>query len=244
MPIKVLLVDDEPDLRNLAKVTMRLRGGFEVVGEAGDGRTALLRADELRPEVIVLDLGLPGLAGTDLIGRIRELSPESQIVVYTGTDIEPEQVTGQVARFVSKGTSIEELVDLLAQVGAEARSAEVLQLPPEQVSAAVARRFVEDVYARWGCGHALDEALVVVSELVTNAVVHAGTTCHLRLSRRDDAVRIDVRDEGAGSPDPHVAAEDDEHGRGLLLVSAMCRAWGVEPAGSGAGKSIWAELAC
>lgn len=244
MPIKVLLVDDEPDLRSLAKVTMRLRGGFEVVGEAGDGGSALQKADELRPEVIVLDLGLPGLAGTDLIGRIRELSPESQIVVYTGTDIEPEQVTGQVARFVSKGTSVEELVELLAQVGAEAQSAEVLQLPPERVSASAARRFVKDVCTRWGCDHALDEALVIVSELVTNAVVHARTTCHLRLSRRDGAVRIDVRDEGAGSPDLHEAAEDDEHGRGLLLVSAMCRAWGVEPAGAGRGKSIWAELAC
>lgn len=223
---------------------MRRRGGFHVVGEAGDGNAAVQHAGELRPEVIVLDLGLPGLAGTDLIGRIREVSPASQIVVYTGTEIAPEQVAAHVARFVTKGTSIETLVDVLAQVGAEARTEAMLRLPPEQASAAAARRFVREVCTNWGCEHTLDEALVVVSELVTNAVVHAQSSCDLRISRRDGAVRIDVRDEGAGSPDPHVAAEEDEHGRGLFLISAMSRAWGVEPADDGVGKSIWAELVC
>ena len=244
MPIKVLIVDDEPDLRTLAKLTMRLRGGFVVVGEAGDGDTALQRAGHLHPEVIVLDLGLPGLAGTDLIGRIREVSPESQIVVYTGIDIAPDLLAGQVARFVTKSTSMEHLVDLLAEVGAEVRAEEIIHLPAEKASASAARRFVGEVCSRWGCEHSLDEVLVVVSELVTNAVVHARSACDVRLSRKNGTVRIEVRDQGAGSPDPHLPAEEDEHGRGLFLISAMSRAWGVEPSDSGVGKSIWAELAC
>lgn len=242
MPVKVLLVDDEPDVRAMVRVRMRLRGGFDVVGEAVDGDTAVLLAAQRRPEVILLDLGLPGLAGTDLIARVRGASPRSQIVVYTGREVAPETL-GPIAAFARKDLDVDKLVELLADIGVSARDEEELALPRDETSASVARRWVVDVCGGWGCEAELDEILLVVSELVTNAVVHARSDCTLRLSRRGDAVRVDVVDGGQGSPDPYRADENAEHGRGLYLISAMSSAWGVEPIATG-GKSVWAELAC
>lgn len=242
VPVTVLLVDDEPDVRRLLHLALTLHGGFEVVGEARSGEAALDRAAALRPHVIVLDLGIPGLAGADLIGRIRQSSPGSQVVVFTGTDLSPE-LLGEVAGFLRKGIGIGRLVDLLGEVTSDLRHDKTLELPPDASSAGLARRFVRDTCERWGVEESVDELLLVVSELVTNALVHAGTGCSLRLTWRGDAVRVDVTDEGGGDPDPQLAATDDEHGRGLFLISAMSSAWGVEPA-DGGGKSIWAELLC
>ena len=242
MPVKVLLVDDEPDVRAMVRVRMRLRGDFDVVGEAADGDTAVLLAGKRRPEVILLDLGLPGLAGTDLIARVREVSPRSEIVVYTGGEVAPESL-GPIAAFARKDLDAERLVEMLSEVGVAAREESELELPREESSASVARRWTTAVCERWGCERELDEILLVVSELVTNAVVHGRSNCTLRLSRRGDAVRVDVVDQGEGSPDPYRADEHAEHGRGLYLISAMSSAWGVDPITSG-GKSVWAELAC
>jgi anti-sigma regulatory factor (Ser/Thr protein kinase) len=106
---------------------------------------------------------------------------------------------------------------------------------------AVARRFVTDRCRRWGCGDVVDDAELVVSELVTNALVHAGTRCELRIGLSGTALRVQVTDGAGGVPDPQAVTGGDEHGRGLLLVSLLCAAWGTEPLASG-GKVVWAEM--
>ena len=60
MPIAVLLVDDVEAVRRMVRTALRLRGGFEVVGEASSGAEAVQLADGLHPDIVVLDLGLPG----------------------------------------------------------------------------------------------------------------------------------------------------------------------------------------
>jgi hypothetical protein len=94
------------------------------------------------------------------------------------------------------------------------------------------------------CEDTCDTAVLVVSELVTNAIVHTAST-HIvcELHDGDDLVRIAVRDEGCAPGQPHAAAQqrpEDEHGRGLLLVDAMCHAWGAHE--QGPGLLVWAEL--
>lgn len=112
-------------------------------------------------------------------------------------------------------------------------------------SPAQARRLTRARLHGWSvCEDTCDTAALVVSELVTNAIVHTAST-HIVCELQDDAelVRIAVRDEGCSPGQPHTAAQqrpEDEHGRGLLLVDAVCHAWGTHEQGT--GLLVWAEL--
>jgi CheY-like chemotaxis protein/anti-sigma regulatory factor (Ser/Thr protein kinase) len=238
----VLLVDDVPELRSVLRQSLRLRGGFTVVAEADDGASAIIAAARHQPEVIVLDLGLPDLAGHEVLTRLRAVSPGAQIVVYTGS-VSPDRVSfmEEVEAFVTKDQDVGYLADLLTRLGRQRYETDRVQLGPAASDVAVARRFVAERCRDWGCGDVVEDAELVVSELVTNALVHGESRCELRAGLSEAALRLQVIDDGAGMPDPQAATDTDEHGRGLLLVSALSTAWGVELLPDG-GKIVWAEL--
>ena len=238
--VRVLLVDDVSAFRKLVSTALRLRGGFEVVGEAGDGAGAVEAASRLSPDVVVLDLGLPDIAGTEVIRQLRERSPDSKIVVFTGRDDIDAQRS--VEAFVRKDDDVRLLVDVLVDVtGDDPVTGATLRLSEDITSAARARRFVEEQCVAWGFGDVVDDAVLVVSELVTNAVIHGKSEAELRLVATDDILRVEVTDGGPTPPDPQLAGADDEHGRGLLLIGVLSTAWGTEPA-PGGGKVVWADL--
>ncbi len=242
MSLRVLLVDDVVDVRRLVRVALRLRGGFDVVGEAGDGTEAVGLAETLRPDIVVLDLGLPDLAGHEVLTRIQKGSPASKVVVFSGTET-PDRawIAEQVAGFVTKGDEVDYLVDLLESVARPSHTEATLDLPRALSSASRARRFVTDTVKSWNLDQILDDALLVASELATNAVTHADSPCRIRLSLNPASLRIDVLDKGAGTPEPQAAEWTEENGRGLLLVAALTIAWGLEVV-PGDGKLVWAEL--
>ncbi|MFD5537485.1 ATP-binding protein [Streptomyces sp. NPDC127079] len=111
-------------------------------------------------------------------------------------------------------------------------------------SPAQARRLARARLTGWSvCADTCDTALLVLSELVTNAIVHtASSRVVCELHDGDDTVRIAVHDEGCAPDEPHPSPQrpEEEHGRGLLLVEALCRAWGAQEHGS--GLLVWAEL--
>jgi anti-sigma regulatory factor (Ser/Thr protein kinase) len=127
---------------------------------------------------------------------------------------------------------------------------------PEPAAAAAARRFVRDTLRLWELtGRSalqdalVDDAVLLTSELVTNAVLHAGTpvqvTCRLLGDQPDGAVEIAVLDRRPAQlhPDlPHTAAEAAErtNGRGLQLPSMLASAWGVTYAR--AAKAVWFRM--
>lgn len=80
----MLLVDDVADLRFLLRVVLETDGSFEVIGEAGDGETALDLCARLRPDVVVLDLSMPTMDGLEALPRLRALVPEATIAVLSG----------------------------------------------------------------------------------------------------------------------------------------------------------------
>ncbi|MGW0880753.1 ATP-binding protein [Streptomyces sp. NPDC002671] len=111
-------------------------------------------------------------------------------------------------------------------------------------SPAQARRLTRARLTGWSvCADTCDSAALVISELVTNAIVHtASSRVVCELHDHDDTVRIAVHDEGCAPGDPHPSPQrpDDERGRGLLLVDALCEAWGAQE--HGPGLLVWAEL--
>jgi CheY-like chemotaxis protein len=241
VPIRVVLVDDVEDVRRLLRTALRFRGGFEVVGEAAEGAEGVRLATTLHPDVVVLDLGLPDIAGREVLRRIRETSPESKVVVFSGTDTADRAwIAEHVAGYVLKDTDIDYLVDLLESVGRPSDGQAVCDLPQELTSVGLARRFVRAILVDWGLPDLIDDALVVVSELTANAITHAYCSCELRLSLTPSALRVEVVDSGAGAPEPQPASSTREHGRGLHLVAALSTAWGMESVGP--GKLVWAEL--
>ncbi|MGP3947865.1 SpoIIE family protein phosphatase [Streptomyces sp. 7N604] len=113
-------------------------------------------------------------------------------------------------------------------------------------SVASARAFVRDTLQGWGFSDIVDDAVVLTSELVTNAVVHAGTAAEVFCLRNDRGVRVEVADRYPERELPlqstgrHLAHPDREGGRGLLLCGALASRWGVEYTAT--HKQVWFQL--
>ncbi|GGZ36148.1 hypothetical protein GCM10010365_66150 [Streptomyces poonensis] len=113
-------------------------------------------------------------------------------------------------------------------------------------SVATARSFVRDTLQGWGFADIVDDAVVLTSELVTNAVVHAGTSADVLCLRTDDGVRIEVADRYPEREIPlqaeavSMGSPDREGGRGLQLCAALAARWGVEYTPT--QKQVWFQL--
>jgi len=141
------------------------------------------------------------------------------------------------------GATTDEAAARLGTPPANVRSR--LRLSVGSAAPAAARGWLRTTAEAWELPAGLaEDAVVVLGELVTNAVVHVGTgEIVVQLSYREETLHVTVRDEGpmvrlqAVRPRP-----DAEHGRGLVLVNALCRRWGVSRLGVGQGKAVWALL--
>lgn len=83
VPIRVYLVEDQSMIRAAFRNLLIQREGFQVVGDSGDPRKAVKEIQGLQPDVILLDITMPGLSGLDAIGQIHKVSPKSKIVMLT-----------------------------------------------------------------------------------------------------------------------------------------------------------------
>ncbi|AKL68201.1 SpoIIE family protein phosphatase [Streptomyces goshikiensis] len=114
-------------------------------------------------------------------------------------------------------------------------------------SVAAARAFVRDTLQGWGFADIVDDAVVLTSELVTNAVVHAGTRAEVLCLRAEDGVRVEVADRYPERELPlrhpgerPYADPDRESGRGLMLCAALATRWGVEYTAT--HKHVWFRI--
>jgi anti-sigma regulatory factor (Ser/Thr protein kinase) len=133
------------------------------------------------------------------------------------------------------------------RAGEPARSAG-LDLPASPESAGAARRFANEFLARWRLSALADDVDLVISELITNALLHARAdrrvspraTIRLDLEYADDGLVCRVADGSALPPAPEKAGDTAESGRGLLLVEALSAAWGWSHEAH--GKVVWARF--
>ena len=112
---------------------------------------------------------------------------------------------------------------------------------PEAISVSQARAFTRRTLEGWGAGELVDSASLIVSELVTNAVVHTGTPARLALWLQGQDLRVEVEDRHPSRFLPFTADQAPataEHGRGLLITTSLSSTWGVEYTPT--AKRVWA----
>ncbi len=119
--IRLAVVDDHPIVRQGLVASLEDEADFEVLGAAGSAEEALPLIGRLRPEVVLLDLELPGMSGVDAIPRLLEASPATAVLVFTAYDTD-ERVVGAIRAgakgYLLKGATTAEIVRAIRTVAA------------------------------------------------------------------------------------------------------------------------------
>ena len=246
---RVLVVDDDPDYRLLVRLALEPGDGFDVVAEAGDGPSAVDEARRSQPDLVLLDCTLPGDA-FDALPKLRDAAPGARIVLVSGhaaADLRTASRSAGAVGYLTKETparrlageldALVGLVEAVEQVLAEARQ----RFDQDAQTPRAARRFVTQALTALDDDDLADTITLLVSELVTNAVIHAGSGVEVLVRLTSNAARIEVTDASADAPIRRDATSEEDSGRGLALVGSLARRWGIRPA-EGGGKTVWFEV--
>ncbi len=120
-PLTIVVVDDAPDVRVLVRSRLRLSSAFRVVGEGADGAEAVMLAHQHRPDMMLLDVSMPGVDGLEALPRVLAASPETRVVLYTGFEEHGLAVRARelgATAFIEKSVSVDSLLERLLAVAA------------------------------------------------------------------------------------------------------------------------------
>ena len=114
MPKKrILLVDDNPGVRSWVRQLFESEPDFEISGEAENGRDAVEKAENLKPDLIILDLSMPVMTGLDAAPLLRKLLPDTRIILFTvqeGCEVERLACAAGIHAVVSKSQAASKLI--------------------------------------------------------------------------------------------------------------------------------------
>jgi anti-sigma regulatory factor (Ser/Thr protein kinase)/PAS domain-containing protein len=170
-----------------------------------------------------LDAGIDALA--DLLARTRSIDAA---------------VSGALVDALLPGGPDDDVAVLLAQVLDDPRHARYAaqKVPAQEEAVHAAREFVTSQLTDWRVpGQVVENAVLLVSELVTNALLHGRPPIELRLRSTAEHLFLEVRDHATYLPRRLRATPEDEHGRGLQLVALLADRWGTRPVPE--GKAVW-----
>ncbi|MBB4741321.1 anti-anti-sigma regulatory factor [Actinoplanes octamycinicus] len=225
------------------RTLVRIHGELSTAS-APQVRTILLKCLVERPDAVIAELA--GLRVLEPVALSVFGVVARQAAMWPGTPLLLSAPGREVATWFSSGR--------YGRVPVLASTAEALDVEPRERmpaladsllpvagAAAHARRLAAEACARWGLDELTDAARIVAGELVTNAMVHAGTMIDLRFSLGRRYLMITVRDGSREMPEiSPMASVDPLAPRGLLLVEQFARRWGAVPAEG--GKVVWASL--
>jgi DNA-binding NarL/FixJ family response regulator len=121
--VRVLVADDSAGVRELLVLLLNMEEVFTVVGEARDGLAAVALAERLQPDLVILDVSMPRLDGIEALARVRQTSPQSQVVIFTGNEgddeLERDAHAAGAAAVISKDTGAITLIERLATLFAQ-----------------------------------------------------------------------------------------------------------------------------
>jgi DNA-binding NarL/FixJ family response regulator len=118
-PVRILLADDHSLFRAGVRGLLKSFGGFEIVGEAIDGREAVALAQSAQPHVLLMDVGMPGLNGIEAAERVRAVAPATRVIIlsmHTGEEHVMRALKAGAAGYVLKDAQPDELERALRQV--------------------------------------------------------------------------------------------------------------------------------
>ena len=204
-PIRLLIVDDHPVVRDGLHGMFTGDPRFEVVGEAGDGAEAVALAERLRPDVVLMDLRMPGVDGTTAIARMAERGVTAKVLVLTtyetDRDVLPAIKAGATGYLLKDATQQE----LFRAVGAAARGESVL-------SPSVATRLLGQVRGRDAGVEPLTQRELEVLQLIAR-----GTT------NREAARRLFISEASVKAHLLHVYAKLGVNDRAAAVAAAYER---------------------
>jgi CheY-like chemotaxis protein/anti-sigma regulatory factor (Ser/Thr protein kinase) len=243
--MRTLIIDDDQDQREVVRTVLE-RGGLGPVTEAVDGASGLAAAATDAPELIVLDIAMPGPSGLDILPELVQLAPRARVVVLSS---HPRSLHGDEARrrgatgYVEKRVPVRHLLAQILVAAAITETAlEVVsaELPADPASVRSARALVLDALGDDG-EDLLFSLELLISEVVSNAVVHASSAPRIEAQLGPDTVRVAVYDDDPTLPTRRHPDADRPGGRGLHLLDRLASRWGAEAIG-GDGKVVWFEL--
>jgi DNA-binding NarL/FixJ family response regulator len=247
----VLVVDDDEDWRLLVRLALDRHPSIGEIAEVATGAAAISRLAEIPADLVLLECSLPGGDAFDALPGIRSAAPQARVILVSAHSpaeidraVEASGAVGHLSKTAPASKLAEELValgglvDELSRVLEEASA----RLAGETTSPREARRFVAERLGEWSLEDLADTVTLLVSELVTNAVVHADSEPQVVVRLTPEVVRVEVSDRSRDEPERRGGGAEDESGRGLLMVETLARRWGIRrhPAG---GKTVWFEVA-
>ena len=190
MAERILLVDDHPLTRS-ALAGLLTQHGFDVVGEGSDGEEAVRRAGDLAPDLILLDLSMPGVDGLTALPRLREAAPDCEVVVLTASGTEENllsAIRGGAAGYLLKSEPPGRIADFLRGVarGEAALSGEIARRLLDEVRNGGRRSGVPDAIARVLSAREVEVLLLLDEHLGTDQIAR-------RLFTSEHTVRSHVK---------------------------------------------------
>jgi two-component system response regulator NreC len=199
--IRILIADDHTIFRSGLKLLLASESGFEVVGEAEDGAQAIELAEELLPDVILMDIGMPGINGFEATKRIKETHPEINILVLTMYRSEEyffQMLEAGASGYVLKGAETSDLIQSVHTVS----EGEVFLYP--SMAARLVEEYLRDRRGSSGSGGKLTpretEILQMIADGYANKeiaelLVISPSTVHSHLSNLMQKLELTKRHE-------------------------------------------------
>jgi two-component system nitrate/nitrite response regulator NarL len=116
VPLRLLIADDNEIVRVAVRIYLKHKHEWEICGDAENGREAIAKVGDLSPDVVLLDLSMPVMNGFQAAAEIRRIAPSTKIILFSVHDVPTAAREVGADAFVSKSTSVEELIATIERV--------------------------------------------------------------------------------------------------------------------------------